>query len=159
MWGVLNTENRAEKVAMSFYDRQNLRMLLWTLSLKTIANNMIYIYYFLLAINLFWEVMNYKQPKDMADFPKNVKNADWMKNEDNKRFAIFVSLWQLFYCTLIIIWFFSFQWWLFLWFFLFGVIKSMLPRKEWIQISDGVVSSLFIIFAVLNGIHFHITPF
>lgn len=53
---VLSTESQAEKVAMSFYDRQNLRMLLWMLSLKITANNMNYIYYFLLALNLFWEI-------------------------------------------------------------------------------------------------------
>lgn len=155
---VLNIGSQAEKVAQSFCDLENLPMPSWMVYLTTIANNMEHIYYFLLlcfAIFVEWQHIFYAEK--VVDLRKNMNNEEWKKtNKDYYRWYAFLSF---VYSFLVLIWFFSFQWWAFLLFFILSFVKTALPKKIFIEKIDGIVSLCIVIFMVLNAFHFHINLF
>lgn len=117
-----------------------------------------HIYYFLLlcfAIFVEWQHIFYADK--VVDLRKNMNNEEWKKaNKDYYRWFAFLSF---VYSFLVLIWFFSFQWWAFLLFFILSFVKTALPKKTFIEKIDGIVSLCIVIFMVLNAFHFHINIF
>lgn len=109
------------------------------------------LFYFLAIFPLVWEFYVLTNAKEVYE------NHLALKKQDKKTtlsmsdacFAVFM----FFYTVWNFIGLFSFQWFVFLMFF----VLSLIPKKYvWMRFVDAFTSIAFLLFIVLNAYHFHI---
>ena len=112
-----------------------------------------HIFYFLTILPIIWEIANLTNTKRVHDFAFNLRKMKGKKITEYTQKQKEIVFWMLGYIIWNFIGLFTFQWPVFLVFFLIGLIPK---RVMWFRWIDSFISLIILLFIVLNAYHFKI---
>ena len=102
---------------------------------------------------IMWELFNIMSPKRVHRFVKGLKEAKNKSADEWSSSQKSVALLMVLYIFWTFVGFFSFQWPLFLFLFLVGLI----PKKwVWFRWVESLITFILLVFIILNAYHFQI---